>query len=102
MAVSANAVICPQQRYILIDNMVEGFDVYAMNRSTLARRFYVPHQRRALHSRGTMFGEAARVIMCGSDHGLIYIFDLKSSIQLQTLCHDDGKFQCAVHQQCIN
>lgn len=93
MVVSANAVICPQQRHILIDNVVDGFDIYAMNRSsTPARRFYVPPQRHALHSRGIMFGEAARVVMCRSDHGLIYVFDLKSSIQQQTLCHDDGMF----------
>lgn len=101
MAVSGNAVICAQQRHILIDNMAEGFDVYAMKCRTPVRRFYVPHQRRDFYSRGTMFGEAARTIMCGSDHDLIYIFDFESSIQLQTLCHDGGKFQRTVHQ-CMN
>ncbi|KAM6490444.1 WD40-repeat-containing domain protein [Amanita muscaria] len=91
-----NAMYCPKHRYILIDNLVEGFDIYVLNRPAPIRKFYVPPQRRGLYTRGVAFGEGSNTMMCGSDHGSVYIYDIKSSTQLQTLMHEEGRLVQAI------
>lgn len=61
--------------------MSTGFDVYALQRSTPAHSFEVPTGRR--YTRDVVFGEKGAVIVGGSDHGKVYVFDLKSSFDLK-------------------
>ncbi len=73
------------QKNVVIDNMSTGFDVYALQRSTPAHSFEVPTGRR--YTREVVFGEKGAVIVGGSDHGKVYVFDLKSSTLAQLITH---------------
>ncbi len=44
----------------------------------------------AYYTRGIAFGENARIIVCGTDHGSILIFDVKSTKQVDALIHESG------------
>lgn len=87
---SGNAAICPQGRQFVIDNLTEGFDVYTTHRMATVRRLSVPPQRRGFFIRGVAFGEAAQAIVCGSDHGSVYVFSTKPTGETQTLVHAEG------------
>ena len=65
--------------------MNTGFDVYALQCSTPAHSFEIPTGRRYI--RNVAFGEKGAVIVGGSDHGKVYVFDLKSSIPAQLITH---------------
>lgn len=55
------------------------------------RQFPVPPGRLPVYYiRGIAFGENARIIVCGTDHGSILIFDVKSMKQVDTLIHESG------------
>lgn len=95
-ASSGNAVICPKGRSIVIDNLTEGFDIYHTNRMAAVRRLSVPPQRRGFFARGLAFGEAAMAIVCGSDHGKVYIFG-KSSNESENLVHAEGRAPFLIH-----
>ena len=56
----------------------------------IVRRLSVPPQRRGFFTRGVAFGEAAQAIVCGSDHGKVYVFGLKSSDDSESLVHGEG------------
>ena len=87
---SGNAAICPKGCHLVIDNLMEGFDVYTTHRMGVARRLTVPPHRRGFFIRGVAFGESAQVIVCGSDHGFVYVFSTKPSGETQTLIHAEG------------
>lgn len=88
---SGNAVMCPKGRHVVVDNLTEGFDIYThTHRMALFRKLYVPPQRRGYFVRGVAFGEAAQAIICGSDHGNLYVFSAKSFNASQNLVHADG------------
>ena len=65
--------------------MSTGFDVYTLQRSTPAHSFEIPAGRR--YTRDVVFGEKCAVIVGGSDHGKVYVFDLKSSTPVQLITH---------------
>ncbi|KAK2465177.1 hypothetical protein APHAL10511_002808 [Amanita phalloides] len=92
-----NAAACHKGRQLVIDNLTEGFDIYTTSRMTsVVRRLRVPQQRRGYFIRGVAFGEAAQAIMCGSDHGTIYVFAAKPSDEMQTLVHAEGRLVQAI------
>ncbi|KDR76662.1 hypothetical protein GALMADRAFT_139563 [Galerina marginata CBS 339.88] len=73
------------QKNIVIDNITNGFDVYPIHRSTPIHSFEVPttHQ----YVRMAVFGENGSVVVGGSDHGKVYIFDLKAPGITSTIMH---------------
>ncbi|KDR65390.1 hypothetical protein GALMADRAFT_148734 [Galerina marginata CBS 339.88] len=80
-----NVDVDDSQRNMVIDNMNGGFDVYSMQRSTPAQSFEIPTERR--YTRDVVFGEKGTLIVGGSDHGRVYIFDLKSSTPAEVITH---------------
>ena len=70
---SGNVDVDESQKNVVIDNISTGFDVYALQRSSVAHSFEVPTGRRYI--RDVAFGEKDAVIVGGSDHGKIYVFD---------------------------
>lgn len=69
-----------------MDNAVDGFDLYQLESNTFIRNFPtgVPIQR---FPKQVLFGENSKVIIGGSDHGQVYVFDRKSGSLLDTLHH---------------
>ena len=64
----------PSGRSILVDNMTTGFDLYGINRTAPKQTFLVQNSRRFV--KNGIFGENGNIIVCGSDHGRAYIFDV--------------------------
>jgi hypothetical protein len=83
-----NASVCPSQKFILLDNLTAGFDLYNMARTSPVRTFSIPTTRR--YVKKGVFAEQASAVVCASDHGLLYIFRSNSEELIQTLHHDGG------------
>lgn len=69
-----------------MDNAVDGFDLYQLESTAFVRNFPTgtPIQR---FPKQVLFGENSKVVIGGSDHGKVYIFDRKSGSLLDTLHH---------------
>ena len=84
-----NAEICPNEKYLLVQNLSTGFDLYNIPRTSPIRTFAISTTRR--YTNQAVFAERAMLAVCGSDHGKIYIFRLDSPECIQTLCQVKGK-----------
>jgi hypothetical protein len=73
------------QKNIVIDNITTGFDVYPIHRSTPIHSFEVPTARKFVKM--AVFGEQGSIVAGGSDHGKVYIFDLKAPQITQAIIH---------------
>jgi hypothetical protein len=75
---------------MLLDNLTNGFDLYNMTRTSPLRSFDIPTSRKYVKT--GVFAERACAVVCGSDHGSVYVFRTNSQDILQTLRHDGGAF----------
>jgi hypothetical protein len=82
---SGNVDVDHSQKNIVIDNITTGFDVYPIYRSTPIHSFQVPTTRKFVKM--AVFGENGSIVAGGSDHGKVYIFDLKAPEITQTVTH---------------
>lgn len=64
----------PSGHSILVDNMTTGFDLYGVNRTVPKQSFLVQNSRRFI--KNGIFIENGNAVVCGSDHGRAYIFDV--------------------------
>jgi len=71
---SGNVSVSPSGRSILVDNMTTGFDLYGITRTAPKQTFVVQNSRRFV--KYGIFGENGNTVVCGSDHGRAYIFDV--------------------------
>ena len=76
---------CRQTGNILVDNMRDGFDLYPYNRTTPSRTYKVKTTR--MYVKAGVFGEGGRIVVCGSDHGRIYVFGVGELKPRQVLWH---------------
>lgn len=83
-----NTTLCYRDRLLLVDNLATGFDLYDFPRSSPSFTFRVPMAKRSIKS--AVFAEQASVVICGSDHGKIYIFSTGSSEPMQVIKHGGG------------
>ncbi|KJA24988.1 hypothetical protein HYPSUDRAFT_53484 [Hypholoma sublateritium FD-334 SS-4] len=72
----------------LVDNMADGFDLYPPNRTSAIQKFKVATSRK--YVKQAVFAEKGKLAVCGSDHGLAYIFDINLSCIPQRLNHGKG------------
>jgi hypothetical protein len=84
---SGNVRECPTTGYIIVDNMEDGFDLYPPSRASPALEYKVPTNRRFIKK--AVFGERGRVVACGSDHGLVYLFSPEETNPVQVLKHGE-------------
>jgi len=70
---------------VLIDNMRNGFNLYPPNRMTPIRTFKINTRRRFV--RNGVFAEMGKVVVCGSDHGSVYVFGIDDGKPRQILTH---------------
>ncbi len=83
-----NVAICPVSSSYLIDNMVDGFDLYPPDRTSAAQTFKVATSKK--YVKKSVFAEKGKLVVCGSDHGSAYIFDVNLSGIPQKLNHGKG------------
>lgn len=65
--------------------MVNSFDLYPPNRTAAAQSFKVEASKK--YVKQAVFGETGKLAICGSDHGMAYIFDINLPGPPQKLRH---------------
>lgn len=86
---SGNVAISTRRNQFVVDNARNGFDLYHLDNGAYIRTFPTGNPSRHLPKQ-VAFGEDSKVIVGGSDHGAVYVFDRKSGKPLQVLHHEDG------------
>jgi outer membrane protein assembly factor BamB len=71
-----------------VDNVRNGFDLYQLDNGAYIRTFPTGTPAKLLPKQ-VAFGEDAKVVIGGSDHGAVYVFDRKTGKPLQVLHHAD-------------
>jgi hypothetical protein len=69
--------------------MRNGFDLYPPNRTTPTRTFKVDSRRRFV--KNGVFAEMEKAVVCGSDHGKIYVFGMGDGKSRQILTHGSAE-----------
>lgn len=69
--------------------MADGFDLYSANRPAPIRSFLVRSTKKYI--KGGVFAEGGRAIVCGSDHGKVYVFAIADTKPKQELVHGNRK-----------
>lgn len=70
----------------VVDNATNGFDLYQLESNAFIRNFPTGIPLRSVPKQ-VRFGENSKVIVGGSDHGRVYVFERKSGRLLDTLHH---------------
>ncbi|SJL08827.1 uncharacterized protein ARMOST_12198 [Armillaria ostoyae] len=75
--------------HLLIDNLTSGFDLYAFPHSSTSQTFPVPMTRERSIIKDAVFAEDGQVMVCGSDHGVVYVFSRSNRCKkpLQIMYH---------------
>lgn len=74
----------PDEKWLLVDNLAKGFDLYQYPHSSPSDSFAIPRVDCCVQEAAFLEDESA--FASGSDHGKIYIFSLKNTSQcLQVL-----------------
>ena len=77
----------------VFDNATSGFDLRDLRTGGYIRTFPTGRPSRRLPKQG-LFGEGAKIVVGGSDHGVVYIYERKTGMLKQTLPHQkDGLVQ---------
>jgi len=74
---------------LLVDNLAKGFDLYNYPESSPSDSFTIPRERAFIQE--AIFVEDETMIVCGSDHGLIYTFSVGTTKCLQKIRHGSYK-----------
>jgi hypothetical protein len=69
-----------------VDNVSNGFDIYKMQCGTFVKTL-VTKEAQKTHPKGVAFADKSRLVVGGSDHGLVYIFERKTGRVVKTLKH---------------
>jgi hypothetical protein len=90
---SGNVAISTRRNQFVVDNARNGFDLHQLDNGAHIRTFPTGTPNKLLPKQ-VAFGEDAKVVVGGSDHGAIYVFDRKTGKPVQVLHHaDDGLVQ---------
>jgi outer membrane protein assembly factor BamB len=80
-----NVAVCNERGVFVVDNVVNGYELYQLERGEFARCYFTNVERRV--RRRVAFGEDSRVVVGGSDRGIVYVFDRQTGEMLDTLPH---------------
>lgn len=86
---SGNVSFSANQKWLLVDNLTKGFDLYEFPHTSPSESFSVSRTKVFVHQ--GIFLEGGMAVACGSDHGLIHIFSRGTSTCLQKLKHGSRK-----------
>lgn len=91
---SGSATLSPNRRIMAVLNLTSrNFDVYnSIDMSKPSMSLSVSSNTRLI-KQSAFAEEDARVLVCGGDEGLVYVFDVSTGACSQRLEHDDGKLQ---------
>lgn len=81
--------------YFSVDNVNNGFSLYLLEDAKFVREYPTgPPTKR--FPKQVEFGEDGRVLVGGSDHGIIYVFDRKTGMIVDVLRHEENGLSQAV------
>ena len=76
------------QGLFAIDNVAQGFSLYMLEDMQFLHE-YLTGKLTKCFPKQVEFGEDSHVLVGGSDHGTIYVFDRKTALVVETLQHED-------------
>jgi len=85
---SGNASFSPDESWLLVDNLA-SYDLYRYPRTSPSDTFSVPRVDTYTHE--ATFIENGSLVICGSDHGTVYVFCLDTTKTVQKLKHGGKK-----------
>jgi len=66
------------QKICIVDNVSNGFDIYKLECGNFVKTV-VTKEVQKTHPKGVVFADKSRLVIGGSDHGLVYIFERKQA-----------------------
>ena len=78
-----------RRNIFLVDNAHSGFDLRELSTGGYIRTYPTGTPSRRLPKQVT-FGENAKSVVGGSDHGVVYIFERKTGVLRESLPHQNG------------
>ncbi|KAG1837941.1 hypothetical protein F4604DRAFT_1692017 [Suillus subluteus] len=88
-SVIGHAAVYSKQGVFIVDNATDGFTLYRLEGDGEPVRTFATGLPSMSVPKQVAFGEEGKVVVGGSDHGLVYIFDRKTGQTLETLHHTD-------------
>lgn len=81
----------------MVDNVGNGFDLYTIDSGHFQRTLRTREAQKTF-PKGVVFANNGNAVIGGSDHGLLYIFDVQTGDVLRTIshCKDGGVETIAV------
>ena len=70
----------------MVDNATDGFSLYDLETGKFIKQFPTGVLKKT-HPKQVTYGEGNRIVVGGSDHGAVYVFDRKSGKLLDVLHH---------------
>ena len=95
---SGNICFSPDRKWLLVDNLAKGFDLYDYPRTSPTDSFHVARTKAFVYE--GVFLEDETSIACGSDHGYVHIFSRGTSACLQKLQHGSSKTMVQILNVC--
>jgi hypothetical protein len=86
---SGGAASCEKDDLLVVDNMISGFSLHKLSDGAYIRGYPTQVSGRAF-IKAVNFLENSRVVVGGSDHGIVYLFDRDTGETIDTLRHADG------------
>jgi hypothetical protein len=83
-----SAVVDYPQNEVVINNVSSGFDSHQLDSGNWKQTFLTGNPTRKFPKQ-VAFGEMGRVVIGGSDHGVVYVFNRKTAETVQILQHGE-------------
>jgi outer membrane protein assembly factor BamB len=82
--------VYPKRGVFVVDNATDGFTLYCLEGTGEPVRTFATGLPSVSVPKQVAFGEEGKVVVGGSDHGLVYIFERKTGQIIETLHHADA------------
>ncbi|KAG1885138.1 hypothetical protein F4604DRAFT_1573992 [Suillus subluteus] len=86
-SVIGHAAVNQKRGVFIVDNATDGFTLYRLEGDEEPVRTFMTAAPNVSVPKQVAFGAEGRLIIGGSDHGLVYVFERKSGKLFETLCH---------------
>ncbi|KAJ7676495.1 quinon protein alcohol dehydrogenase-like superfamily [Mycena olivaceomarginata] len=87
---------------VLFDDIFSGPSLWQYHDYTRVKMYYIRGTRDYGRIRNVRFAEGATAVVCGSDHGLVYVFNLQTGERLQKLDTGSGEWVQAIATAEVN
>ncbi|KAG1906100.1 uncharacterized protein F5891DRAFT_942424, partial [Suillus fuscotomentosus] len=88
-SVIGHAAVNQKRGVYVVDNATDGFTLYRLEGDEEPVRMFMTAAQSVSVPKQVAFRAEGRLIVRGSDHGLVYVFERKSGKLFETLCHSN-------------